>query len=176
MKGAQLFEQTERVGECSVLSEARFPPFSVRTSLVPPLFRNGNDSVSRNDKWWNLGCSGPQDKIHEFGGDCWIENKTRECRDKWGGTSTDTHHCTRISDVRLEEEVLHMVWLGRMQSEEQRSSSKGSVAGGAARVTVTSCLEAAWVTGHFQDTTLPKRGIASSEGRNLAYLKQILGK
>lgn len=41
------------------------------------------------------------------GGDCWIENKTIQGKDKWGGTSTDAHHCAGISDARLEEEVIH---------------------------------------------------------------------
>lgn len=36
----------------------------------------------------------------------------QESKAECGGTSTDAHHCTGISDVILEEEVIHMAWLG----------------------------------------------------------------
>lgn len=52
-----------------------------------------------------------------------LRTKQDEGKEKWGGTPTDAHNCAGISDVRLEEEVIHMVWLGRMQSGEQRRSS-----------------------------------------------------
>lgn len=56
------------------------------------------------------------------GGDSWIENKTGQVKEKWGGTFTDTYHCAEISDVRLEEEVIDIVWLGSKHSGEERST------------------------------------------------------
>lgn len=119
----RVFWASWKAEEISIMSETSFPCFSVRASLFPPLSRNRNDSMSRNDKWWNLGCDKLHNKIHVHGGDCWMENKTRQVKKKWGGTSTDIHHCAGISEVRLEEEVIYLAWLGRMQSGEQRKSS-----------------------------------------------------
>lgn len=77
-EGEISFSSVWRAEKGSILSETSFPPFVARASLVSLLSRNGNDSFSRNDKWWNLGCNRPQDKIYAHGGHCWIENKTRE--------------------------------------------------------------------------------------------------
>lgn len=95
----------------SVLSNISFPPFTIRASLFPPLFKNRNDSMS--DHRINSMSVGETVGLRT--------NKT--VQQEIGRNITDTHDCSGISDVWLEEEIIHMVWLGRMQSGEQRHSS-----------------------------------------------------